>query len=327
MISVAHTGNQTLVRINSSSLSVIQTCMRKAQYQLVDRWKPRTGSAPLLFGHAIHKGLEVFYSHSCKERELPMNFDEVAPLLAYGHEPPESHFIYDALMAFVRDAEPLRALPEHDKRSIPSGVWTLSHYFKTYLNDAYVIHRDEKGPMLERPFSVPLWSDGALFIEWFGTIDFAMRNEASGEVLIGDHKTSSQLGADFLNRIKPNHQYTGYMLGAQRALGITSEHFMVNGIQVKEKPKTARGGPPTFVRQITRRTEQDFAEFTDAVVLAVSNYLRSSEGTGVWPIGSVDACAMWGGCPYLDVCSAPNELRQSILEAKFVKELSNAESV
>lgn len=319
MLSVESDGNQTLVRINSSSLSIIQTCPRKAKYLLHDKWRSKTGAPALVFGTAIHKALEIFYSHSKTERDLPENFDEIAPLLAHGNEPPSQHFIWDALKAFVTAMEPLAMLPDNDKRSKASGVWTLMHYFKTYLNDAYVIHRDEHGPFVERTFSVPFWEDGDLRIELFGTIDFALKNEATGEILCGDHKTASQLGNDFLSRIKPNHQYTAYVYGAMRAFGIASENFLINGIQVKPKPLTARGGPPILTRQITRRTPQDFEEFQEALLWAVWSYLGWTK-SNIWPLGNVDACSTWGGCQFLDVCSAPNQLRQNILESKYIKE-------
>lgn len=319
MLSVEHRGSKAHVRINSSSLGILQTCARKAQYTLHEKWRALSGSPPLVYGSAIHKALEVFYSHPARERSIPDNFDEVANNMAEGHLSPEPHFLYDAIKAFIEVAEPLRMLTFNDKRSIQSGVWVLSNYFKTYLHDTYVIHTDENGPLVERTFSVPFYDDSALSIELFGTIDFVLRNEVTGEILCGDHKTSSQMGNDFLNRIKPNHQYTGYLYGAHKALGITSENFMVNGIQVKAKPMTSRGGPPTFTRQITRRTEQDFEEFKQSVLWAVRSYL-SWEYTGTWPIGNVDACSQWGGCSYLDVCSSPNELRQNMMEAKFQRE-------
>jgi hypothetical protein len=318
MLSVEESASQTLVRINSSSLGIILTCPRKAKYSLYDGWKSRTVSAPLVYGSAMHKGLEIFYSHPSRERVFPRNFEEQAALMAYGHSAPEKHFLYDAIEAFVTAAAPLQGLPDTDSRSIASGVWTLTHYFKTYLLDSYVIHCDETGPITERTFSIPFYEEPRLSIELFGTIDFVLRNEITGEILVGDHKTSSRMGNEFLSRIKPNHQYTGYLIGAHRTLGTSSEHFLVNGIQVKSRPLTSRGGPPTFTRQITRRSQQDFDEFRDTLVLAVRNYLHWLR-TDHWTLGHVDACASYGGCSYLDVCAAPNALRSNILEAKFQK--------
>lgn len=319
MLTVRKDGAQTYVKINSSSLSLMQTCARKSFYSLHEKWKSRLGSPPLVYGSAIHKAMEVFYAHTSKEREIPTNFEEAAEAMGFGDKAPEQHFLYDAIEAFIRAAEPLRNLPDTDKRSIPSGVWVLVHYFKTYINDTYVIHSDDKGPIVERSFSIPFYEEPKLRIDLFGQIDFALKNEITGEVLVGDHKTSGRLGPEFLNRIKPNHQYTGYLIGAHAALGISGEHFLVNGIQVKARPLTSRGGPPSFTRQVTRRTQQDFDEFKDALLDSVRNYLRWAE-TGIWPIGVVDACANYGGCQYLDVCSQANEIKNNILESKFYRE-------
>lgn len=318
MLSVEKDGLQTHVQINSSSLGLLLTCARKSKYTLVDGWRSRSGSPPLVYGSAIHKALEIFYVHSSRERAIPANFSDVAPLLAHGPVPEAKHFLYDALRAFVREGEPLRGLPDTDKRSLASGIWLLDHYFHTYLQDTYVIHADEHGPLTERFVSCTFHETERLRVTLFGTIDFILKNEATGEILPGDHKTSSQMGSDFFNRVKPNHQYTGYAWLAQRALGITSENFLVNGIGVKARPLTARGGPPTFTRQITRRTTADFAEFSDVLLYAVENFLRW-QGSGVWPLGHVDACANFGGCSFLEVCSAPNQLRENILESRFTR--------
>jgi len=320
MLSVAacpQTG-RIVVRVNSSSLSVVQTCARKSFYLLDQKLRSKSGSPALIYGTAVHKALEVFYGHR-GERSIPVGFDEHAPLLAHGHEAPEQHFLYDAVKAFVAAAEPLQNLPDTDDRSIASGIWTLTHYFETYINDDYEIYADANGPFVERTFSTPVVEQPDLQIVLFGTIDFALRNRRTGEILVGDHKTTSQLGSQFLNRIKPNHQYTGYVIGAQRALGIGSESFLVNGIQVKRKSLTARGGPPTFTRQITRRTPQDVEEFLEALHWSVRNYL-AWKTAGSWPLGHVDACSAYGGCAFLDVCSAPNQLRSNIIEAKFSQE-------
>lgn len=288
-------------------------------YVLSQGWKPKSGSSPLIFGSAIHEALEVFYLHPRKERgEIPANFEEIAQTIPHGYEPPSKHFLYDCVKAFVGAAESLKALPDTDKRSLTSGIWMLTKYFQTYFNDTYVTYSDDQGPCIERTFETPLIDVPNLKVILFGTIDFVLRNELNGHVLPGDHKTSSQMGGDFLNRIKPNHQYTGYLIGAQRVLGLQTQDFLVNGIQVKSRPLTARGGPPTFTRQITNRTPLDIAEFTDVVEWNVRSYLAWQE-RNVWPLGNVDACSMWGGCGFLDVCSAHNQLRNNILESKYVR--------
>lgn len=284
-------------------------------YSLHEGWRARSTSPALIYGTAIHKALEVFYSHPKSERTIPIDFDEVAPKILEGYEPIEPHFLYDSIKAFIVAGDDLRNLPYGDQRSLASGIWVLGHYFRTYLHDTHVIYADDKGPCVERTVEHLLHEDSELRIIVFGTIDLVLKNEATGEVLPCDHKTSSRMGHEFFNRVKPNSQYTGYIWLAVKELGLDGQNFMVNGIQVKALPKR-NAGPPTFSRQITRRTEQDFQEFSDVILSAVRNYLSWSESK-VWPLGPVDSCASYGGCSFLEVCSAPNELRENILSAKF----------
>lgn len=323
MLTITRNGGQTVVEINSSSLGIIQSCGRKSYYTLKRGMQGRNGSPPLVFGHAIHKALEVFYSHPSRVRTIPVRFNEKSDLLVHQDlrtvidtVGASNHFLFDAIAAFLKDAEPLRMLPDTDKRSLASGVYILQNYFKTYINDPYVVYSDANGPVSERTFSTPLYEDPLLKVILFGTIDVVLKSEVTGEILPADHKTSSVLGSDFFNRLKPNHQYTGYLLGAQKVLGLSTESFMVNALQVKARPLTARGSAPMFTRQITTRSPHDMVEFTQAVLFAVRSYLLWEE-TQAWPLGPVGECASFGGCQYLKVCSAPSELRENLLEDAF----------
>lgn len=318
MLSISQNGEQTVVKINSSSLGIILSCPRKSYYVLHRKLRSKTESPALAFGTAIHKALEIFYSRPKAGRNIPHGFKEQSDLMAFGKHSvdPASHFLYEAIAAFVGTAQSLAMLPDSDKRSIPNGIWVLQHYFNTYINDPYVVYSDAQGPVAERVFELTLTEDAKLKIILFGTIDVVLRNETNGNVLPADHKTSSIIGHDFFNRLKPNHQYTGYLLGAQQVLGLQTDSFLVNCLQVKPKPTTARGTPPHFTRQITSRSEEDVREFVETVRWAVRSYL-SWLATNEFPLGHVDACTMFGGCGFLDICSAPQQLRENLLEAKY----------
>lgn len=310
---------RTLVRINSSSLSIIQECLRKSHYTLNERWMGMSDSPATLFGSAIHKALEVFYLGSPEQRHLPALED--LELIAHGGSRVDGSapLLLRAVQAFVDKAEPLRALPDTDKRSIPNGAWILYHYFKSFVDDPYVAYVDEAGrSFVERSFTFTLHEDETLRVDYFGTIDLIVRHSQTDDLLVCDHKTSSIVGSDFYNRLKPNHQYTGYLLGVREAFGLNINSFLVNCLQVKPRPTTARGQAPHFPRQITSRDEADFAEFKMSVISAVHSYLRGRQ-TGIWPLGHVNTCAQYGGCQYLQICSAPVTLRENILKAKFIK--------
>lgn len=321
MLTVTDEGGVRTVKINSSSLSIILSCPRKAYYTLHRNLRSLSESPPLVFGQAIHKALEVFYSFPREERSIPAAFRENSNLMAFC--PPDErahyadqHFLYRSVAAFVEAAHPLQALPDGDKRSIPNGIWILQEYFKSFITDPYVVYCDAAGPVTERTFELVLHEEQGLRIILFGTVDVVLKHTVNGNILPGDHKTSSVVGHDFFNRLKPNHQYTGYLLGAQQVLGLDTNEFLVNCLQVKAKPVRATTAGPHFARQITTRSPQDMQEFKDAVIWATKSYLLWSD-TKTWPIGNVDACTMWGGCNYLEVCSAPAQLRENLLEAKY----------
>lgn len=308
------------VEINYSSLNIIMQCLRKAHYALDRNIGPKSENPATLFGSAIHEAMEVFYSAPREERILPPDYKKNFELLAFGGEVADSDkfLLYRTAKAFLKRAEPLSSLVPEDKRSLLNGLWILGHYFDAYLTDPYTVYSDESGPLIERLLSKEIHSEPGLKITVFGTIDVVLENIANKQILVTDHKTSSVVGNDFYNRLKPNHQYSCYVWLAQEMLGLTTDKFMINCLQVKPKPKTARGTPPTFPRQITTRTPEDIKDFKDAVVHHVKSFLKCKE-TGVWPIGTVEACTAYGGCTFLQICSSPNSIKENIISAEYLQ--------
>ena len=183
------------IRINSSSLSVIQECMRKAKYSLHEGWRSEVENPALIFGSAVHKALEVFYSLPIDQRYVPELND--LELMSYGHLP-KGKTLTDPMIrvvkGFLDTASPLKNLPETDKRSLQNGVWLLHCYIKTFIEDPYTAYVDEKGPFLERTFSYVIYEDSEIVIEIFGTIDFLLKHSKSGDLMAGDHRRLVVLG-------------------------------------------------------------------------------------------------------------------------------------
>lgn len=309
------------IRINASSLNLLQTCLRKCQYSLFEGLRAKHESTATLFGSAIHSAMEVFYSAPRNDRTIPPNMTKNLELMAHGEPVPvENDFlVYRATRAFIDRAAPLEALPPEDKRSIPNGVWTLGHYWKTYiqeLNDPYVVVSRDGSPLVEKRLEHTFYDKDDMNITLFGTIDAILENESNGQILIADHKTSSVVGKDFYNRLKPNHQYTCYTYLAQKCLGILTDNFLVNCIQVKPKPKTARGQAPHFPRQITKRTEEDIEHFLKTVEFYCRVAISAKE-TGYWPMGPVEACGAYGGCSFRKVCEVPDVVKENIIQMEY----------
>lgn len=325
MLSCRVDGDSVRVRINFSSLSLIQECLRKFEYVVVRKLRSNLESPATLFGTAIHKGLEVFYSGDASERTLPPNFWETSGMIGFGHWEPEweKYLLFRSLRGFVEKAKPLAALPAENKRSAQTGVWLLGHYLEKNLEDPYVVFCGADGkPIVEHKFTMPLGSyvreDGrTVHIDAFGQIDVVLRHTVNGDILPADHKTTSQLGAPFYQRIDPNFQYTMYLWAAREVLGLQTNSFLVNALQVKEKPKTARGSAPQFARQITHRDEGHFAELRTAIFDSVEAHVSRLLTGRPYPMNTPGPCSNYGGCQFHDVCAAPTQLRETILKTKF----------
>lgn len=314
-------GKRHVIYINSSSLDILQTCKRKAYYALNKKLVSDEESQATLFGKAVHKALEVWHSEPKNGRTSHDEQNCRGSLDAGGggdHACTECR----ALRNFDRVAGALGNLEATDKRSIANGHKILKAYFKTYQDDPFEVVCDEQGPIIERRVEIELIRKDSLRVVLFGTLDAILRNTETGTEVTTDHKTTSALGTDFYQRVKPNHQYTAYVMLAQRGLKRKTDLFMVNGIQVVKSKQE-------FARQTTQRTEEDFAEFTALVYDICVDYITRlgmdktyGESEMHWPLGPVNACCMWGGCSYRRICEAPVTIRKNVVEAMYTGQIS-----
>ena len=303
---------RTRVEINFSSLSLINECLRKAQYALINGYKSNIEAEATLFGKGIHKALEHWYCLPANLRQLTDVENDMANALIASplNEPSQPYeTALDSINEFVKTCQPLKWLGDTDKRSINNGIKILKSYFKHYADDGLEVLRDSSGkPFIEKDVEFVMHEDAEKVIVFFGTIDMIVKSSISGQVLICDHKTTASLGSQFYNRIKPSHQYTGYVWAAKECLGIDTNYFMVNGIQVA-KTKAE------FARQQTERTEEDFTELKMAIIEIVDRLLRANN-SGNFPMNT-NSCSNYGSCQYHEVCSAPLKLRNAILNNKY----------
>jgi len=303
-----------VVEINSSSLDLLQTCLRKADYILNQKLIYGVENDALCFGTSIHKALEHWYSLPMDQRLLAKGDEEQASLYAFGHalEAPEEGALESIRQFCKAKWDVLSHVNENDKRSLHNGIKILKAYFKRYADDGLEVARDAQGPMIERAVEFEMFADDNLVIRYFGLIDVVLRNSVTGAYLITDHKTTSQLGAEFYSRCKPNPQYTGYVWGARECLGIDTNMFMVNGIQVAKTKHE-------FARQITTRNEEDFMELLQSTHEVTTRWLRALDAKS-FPMSSPNPCSMYGGCNYLKVCEVPDSLKQNVINSIWSKD-------
>lgn len=303
MITVSQKSGKTLIEINSSSADVIATCKRKSQYLLNQGYVFEERSPALVYGSAIHKGLEEYYRTPIAQRD--------------------DTTLEHALIALEVEAKPLEYIEKFDKHSIDNAKETLRRYIRSQdgQGDPWEIHRDKHGLLIERSFSVDINETDKSIVRFFGTIDAVMKNQETGELAVFDYKTASRVSSEqFVNNAKPNNQFSGYIFGARAALDLPVTGLYMVGIEKKNLfARTKRGiQPPSFPRIFTERSDAELAEWRQNMLMAALDYLKCVQ-LDRWP-QNTSVCQNYGGCQYWEVCSTCPNLRQNVLDSRYKKE-------
>lgn len=278
--------------INSSSVDIISTCRRKAEYILKRNAVKNTETSSQAFGTAIHKALACYYSEPNRDQET----------------------VRKSLNQFESDSHSFATFND-TKRTYEIGHKILNNYFQVYKDDPFVTISDQNGLMIEREFEKYLFSYDGYDVYYFGTIDMAVRDKNTSEVFLMDHKTSVSLGADFHARHKVSNQMTGYVWALNECFGLACNTAIINGIQVA---KTVQG----TIRIMIPVHKDQIEEWKLSVKDAVRQYLFSLSMQH-FPMAANSACGQWGGCQFLDICSTPAALRENMLvNMQVMNELS-----
>jgi hypothetical protein len=331
MLSVIHHEDLIEVRINYSSLDIVQTCLRKAYFALNRSVRSATEAPALVSGKGVHRAMEVWYCAEKEHRRIGSpECDDMQSLLLANVEPTDElnqQFIGHgkcarcaSIFAYLEEGKKLIGID--GPRNPESVINILNNYFDNYLDDPYELVVDADGPVCERSFEMVIF-EGELLgkktrIVFFGTIDSVLRNRETGEILGCDHKTSHSLGKDFLNRIRPNFQYTGYYWAIRDILKLPIDRFMVNGIQIAKTRSE-------LVRQYSHVTDEDIEELRYSLIWNVKKYLECLAAANneffhtsqAFPMSAPNACSMWGGCNFKRICELPRSMHDSMLSAEF----------
>lgn len=305
---------RTEIRINHSSYSLVSLCKRKAHYALQRGLVSNHESEATLFGRAIHAALEVWYSSPrTSRRSASPECDDSVALMESGQAPlPHGRCVRcSSQAAFLRVAEPLRALDPSSKRSLRNGTTILDAYFDHYADDPFVVLSDDIGPISERRLELVLAEESDSRVVFFGTMDTALKNEQSGHIVVTDHKTSSSLGQDFLQRISPNFQYVAYMAAFRKTYPqYDTRTFCSNGIAVL---KTKTG----FARQFVEIGDDMINEWRTSMLDVAYDWWARVQADGPYPMNAPDPCTQWGGCQYRIICETPHALQESVIAAQY----------
>lgn len=257
------------------------------------------------------------------------------PALSYGttwHAILETHYKTGGDVAAVKEAA-IVSWQQHDN---PDDHRTLERALKAYVGylARWGDHQSDSAgngktvgfpdtPVVE--LATELWWEGALH-PYAGKIDRVF--ELQGLYYVEDHKTTSQLGANYFYQFDPSNQMMGYAVLAQELTGLPIAGVRINAHGVlKTQDK--------FERKIVTYSQPRLAEWKRNYNHWINRLESSLIQIGVGDTtGIIDenpeetllsafphqfnACAAkYGMCQYAEVCTSPPHLRKKIIEFDF----------
>lgn len=248
---------------DNSMLTEFMRCPRKFFLSHILHLQGREFEKPLIFGSAIHAGLEVYYRETVRlraklkesgktwstlgavERELCENHIRTAALVAY-----EKEIRKDPRMPELKSNEPPRIKPY----SIERGSEILYQYFvdRPYDNDLWVVESEDD---VEIGFAIVL--GGFIFV---GKLDLLVRLKSDRSLCIVDHKTTTRMTEFYGSMWNPADQFTGYMASVSAIRGEKIRKAIVNALHFNKNICNVSSIFPT------ERSDMNIAEWEIEVV-------------------------------------------------------------
>lgn len=287
-VSAANDPSSGVFIVDHTSLSMFKECPQKYKLAIVDGYRLNTTAAPLVFGSAIHEGLEQF------ERALARGQDRTAALV---------HAIRAALVYKLPEGDTGRTR----ETLIRSLVWYEAHY----RNDFAVTHILPSGkPAVELSFRVELpftFAHSDAPVLYCGHIDKIVNYQ--DRLFAMEHKTTkSALSDHYWLRYTFSSQISGYNLACELSFNTEIGGAIIDSLQVGVNFTR-------FGRRIAARTKVHQQEW-----LLDTHYwleqLNSSFTTDRWPHNH-ESCSKFGGCQFRDVCFASPLVRESVLRTHY----------
>lgn len=273
--------------IDSSMRSAFVSCPQKFMRQYLEHWALRNRSVHLTAGGAFARGLEVARRAFWESRigsDESLAKGALALLHEYGE--PQEDFMASA-------------------KTPDTMLIALDDYFREYgwETDSIQPLRTADGKFafeftfaLEIPgIDHPVTGDPMLY-----TGRFDMLGTFNNSLWVVDEKTSSQLGPSWANQWRLRSQITGYCWAAAQ-YGHAVSGALIRGVSVQKsgiKHGLAIEYRPQW--QIDRWLFQLKRDVTRMV---------SCWREGYWDFALDHACADFGGCPFVQVCTSNNPER------------------
>lgn len=283
--------DKRILPIDNSTFGNI-TCPRQFTFSAIAKRVTTGDRSPLVFGQAVHKILERYYSSPNLHKSLYDDTDRIIKEETANFAPQ-----LDALFDPKRNSTSLQTLMY--------GYFQETKIYGEYLQP---ITLPNGSLAVETSFSIPLGEItieglGSVTVMWEGKIDLIARDTRDGSFCIVDHKTSSMLGDNFAKQFERSTQFSGYLFAARYitkelpALP-TLDSVCINAICQKKvnEYKHFRFSRPGWDEQ----------EFREEVLSRLQSYFSlpspTSLSTGPWQGCRSSCTTKYGSCTFFNLC-------------------------
>jgi len=282
---------------DSTSVGTFKECPRKYQLNILFGWVPREESVHLTFGLAYHSSLEAY---------------DRAKTLGADHQQAMRFALRHALTVTWNSVLKRPWFSDHKYKNrftlVRSVIWYLNKFKDDPLET--VILRNGK-PALELSWRLELGTKtptGENLI-LCGHIDRLAHFQ--GHTWISDRKTTYHtISDDFFTRYSPDNQFSTYSYAGQIIYETPIKGIIADVAQILvEGTRFHRGFVP--------RTPDQLSEWRHDLDWWLAQALHCAE-TGYWPQND-KSCALYGGCPYRQICGKSPSVRLDWLKAGFVR--------
>jgi Tfp pilus assembly protein PilZ len=277
---------------NHSTLEPAKACARKyhlsVHYEMDEDgwwwgWVPKTHSDDITFGSHYAKALERYHSG----------------ILRYSHQ--------DALREVVRLAleETAEWRSEHNFKNRETLVRSIIWYLDQFQDDpCETVVLATGRPAVELSFSFQLDDEIVLAGHMDRIVQYA------GDVYVQDQKTTgASIGAWYFKRFNPNDQMSLYSIAAEVVWKTPVKGVMIDAAQIAV-------GFTRFERGFTFRTPAQTEKWLQDARYFIERTWEAEAKD--WPLNDA-ACMLYGGCPFIDVCSRDPSVQREFLETRYVK--------
>lgn len=207
--------------LDNTILKSVAACHTQAVLRHVHGLTSEEESAALAAGTAAHEALALWLGGAGRGPALAAFTAAYASMAA---------LVEDRI---ARDPQAAKFLGRFRVENLAA---ILDRYFETNPLDRLPFEAVES--LIEVAYEVPL-DDAGEFI-FTGRLDAIVRERASGQLYVLDHKTTGQIDVKWAGGFRLDSQMTGYVWAAEQTLGERVAGVYINGIEFSKLPSSDR---------------------------------------------------------------------------------------